>query len=142
MWKTGDGSGLSFQEGNSARVGQPAIGCPKCSICAPYRELDHIFHVMNVNFTLINATFAQAAPPAHLSPFGSCQSYFQGTSIRFVWGVCNHGPKLSSTMHAVVPKFKELQKPAAPDSLGARGRSVSSWHGMPTASVRNKLFLL
>ena len=40
--------------------------------------------------------------------------------------------------YAVVPTFTELYQPAA--LSGARERSVSSWHGMPTASVRNKLF--
>ena len=51
-----------------------------------------------------------------------------------------HGPSIRSTMHAVVPKFTELHQPAAPEVCGARGRSVSSWHGMPTASGKNKHF--
>ena len=41
--------------------------------------------------------------------------------------------------YAVLPRFTELYQPAA--LSGARERSVSSWRGMPTASVRNKLFL-
>jgi hypothetical protein len=51
-----------------------------------------------------------------------------------------HGPSIRSTMHAVVLKFTELYQPATPGIYGARGRSVSSWHGMPTASVKNKHF--
>jgi hypothetical protein len=43
------------------------------------------------------------------------------------------------TRYAVVPSFTVLYQPAA--LSGARKRSVSSWHGMPTASVKNKLFL-
>jgi hypothetical protein len=44
-------------------------------------------------------------------------------------------------MHAVVPSFTELHKEAALAGRSARDWSVLSWHGMPTALEKNKLFL-
>ena len=45
----------------------------------------------------------------------------------------------SYVQYAVVPRFTELHQPSA--LIRVRNRSVSSWHGMHTASVKDKHFL-
>ena len=60
-------------------------------------------------------------------------------SVGLVFGIVQRGlpTKLRShALYAVVPKFTEFHQRAA--LTCARTRSVSSWRGMPTASVKNK----
>jgi hypothetical protein len=86
----------------------------------------------------MNANFVDFASFFVVGDLNHCQSYFQGTIIRHgLAGFSFYGPSLRH--YAVVPKFTELYQRAA--LTGARNRSVSSWHGMPTASVKDKHFL-
>ena len=68
-----------------------------------------------------------------------CQSYFRGASIRHSSSADSSENSRPFVRYAVIPLFTELHQRAA--LIGARARSVSSWHGMPTASVKNKPFL-
>jgi hypothetical protein len=72
-----------------------------------------------------------------LSDLNHCQSSFRGASIP----LAQPGPHIMVrhlANYAVCPKLTKLYQRAA--LTGARNRSVSSWHGMPTASVKNKHF--
>jgi hypothetical protein len=96
---------------------------------------------VNIIFILINAIVVAPTKNCSLFPLRCCQSYFGKTSISDSFNRPQSRFCPRTTMHAVVPKFTELHQPAASARFGVRGRSVSSWHGMPTASVKNKHFL-
>jgi hypothetical protein len=109
--------------------------------CPRIREIALRFCIVNIYFIFINAIVEVLGDNRTLFPLRCCQPYFGETNIPVSFNRPQSRFIPRTTMHAAIPTFTELHQPAASAFIDVRGRSVSSWHGMPTASAKNKHFL-
>jgi hypothetical protein len=105
-----------------------ANALPQCNIFCPYQFI----------CWLREYRFARFASFFTLRDLNHCQPYFRGASIRDGLGGYSRFTLLYATMQ-LFPSSQSFTNERR--STGACNRSVSSWHGMPTASVKDKLFL-
>jgi hypothetical protein len=105
----------------------------------PNSRNQSIFHNINCPVTHAKTILWKTARFLLTRDNRCCQSYFRGASIRHSSPGTPGKSTRSLAFYAGVSSPTELHQPAA--LIGARARSVSSWHGMPTASVKNLLSL-